>query len=105
MNLAALLARAARTRPNNPAILVGDKLVCTYGGLGERVARLAGWLRSGANLQPGDRVGFAMTNCAEFIEVLWACWHAGLAAVPINAKLPRATSSTSSAIPARARAS
>ena len=37
--------------------------------------------------QAGDRVGFAMTNCPEFIEVLWACWHAGLAAVPINAKL------------------
>ncbi len=87
MNLAALMARAARTRPDNPAILVGGQLVCTYRELAGRTARLAGWLRTSAGLQPGDRVGFAMTNCAEFVEVLWACWHAGLAAVPINAKL------------------
>ena len=87
MNLAALITRAARTRPSNPAILVGGQLVCTYGQLGERVARIAGWLRNTAGFAPGDRVGFAMTNCPEFIEVLWACWHAGLAAVPINAKL------------------
>ena len=40
MNLAALITRAARTRPSNPAILVGGQLVCTYGQLGERVARI-----------------------------------------------------------------
>jgi long-chain acyl-CoA synthetase len=28
-----------------------------------------------------------MTNCPEFYEVLFACWHAGLTAVPMNAKL------------------
>jgi long-chain acyl-CoA synthetase len=29
----------------------------------------------------------AMKNCPEYYEVLFACWHARLAAVPINAKL------------------
>jgi acyl-CoA synthetase (AMP-forming)/AMP-acid ligase II len=28
-----------------------------------------------------------MKNCPEYWEVLFACWHAGLTAVPINAKL------------------
>jgi long-chain acyl-CoA synthetase len=87
MNLAALMTRAAQSRPDNPAILIGTTVHSTYAALGERVARIAGWLRGPAGLQPGDRVGFAMTNCPEFVEVLWACWHAGLVAVPINAKL------------------
>jgi long-chain acyl-CoA synthetase len=26
-------------------------------------------------------------NCPEYLEILYACWHAGLVAVPINAKL------------------
>ena len=38
-------------------------------------------------LEPGDRVAIAMKNCPEYWEVLFACWHAGLAAVPMNAKL------------------
>jgi len=38
-------------------------------------------------LQPGDRVALAMKNCPEYWEVLFACWHAGLCAVPMNAKL------------------
>ena len=87
MNLAALLQRAARTRPDNPALYTGTSLHLTYAGLGERAARLAGWLRTEAGLQPGDRVAFAMSNCVEFEEILWAAWHAGLVAVPVNAKL------------------
>src|SRR4030095_12499151 len=38
-------------------------------------------------LQPGDRVALAMSNSPEYIEVLYAVWHAGLTAVPMNAKL------------------
>ena len=38
-------------------------------------------------LKRGDRVAFAMTNCVEAIEVMYAVWHAGLCAVPMNAKL------------------
>ncbi|HYL91034.1 MAG TPA: long-chain fatty acid--CoA ligase [Burkholderiales bacterium] len=58
----------------------------SYGQLADRVARLAaGFPR--LNLEPGDRVGLAMKNCVEYHEVLFACWHAGLVAVPMNAKL------------------
>ena len=30
-----------------------------------------------------------MCNCPEYLEILYACWHAGLVAVPVNAKLHR----------------
>ena len=44
-------------------------------------------MRAKFKLAAGDRVALAMKNCPEFYEVLFACWHAGLAAVPMNAKL------------------
>jgi long-chain acyl-CoA synthetase len=86
MNLAQLLHASARRLPQAPALARGARTVASYGELSERVARLAGGLlRRG--LARGDRVGLAMKNCPEYYEVLFACWHAGLAAVPINAKL------------------
>jgi long-chain acyl-CoA synthetase len=39
------------------------------------------------HLNTGDRVALAMKNCPEYWEVLFACWHAGLTPVPMNAKL------------------
>ncbi len=87
MNTAAFLARAARSFGPQPAISVGANLYCTYSGLAERVATLAAGLRNRLDLAPGDRVGLTMKNCPQFIEVLYAVWHAGLCAVPINAKL------------------
>src|SRR5437660_4355219 len=87
MNLAHLVLRAARLQPDAPAIALGKHLVRTYGGLAERVARLAAGLRHKLNLQAGDRVALAMKNRTEYHEVLFACWHAGLVAVPMNAKL------------------
>ena len=38
-------------------------------------------------LKPGDRIALGMKNCPEYWEALFACWHAGLVAVPMNAKL------------------
>jgi long-chain acyl-CoA synthetase len=38
-------------------------------------------------LAPGDRVAIVAKNCVEYIETVHAIWHAGLAAVPANAKL------------------
>ncbi|HEU4645505.1 MAG TPA: long-chain fatty acid--CoA ligase [Burkholderiales bacterium] len=86
MNLAQLLHASARRLPQAPALARGARTVASYGELSERVARLAGGLlRRG--FARGDRVGLAMKNCPEYYEILFACWHAGLAAVPINAKL------------------
>ncbi len=87
MNLAHLLRRAARLRPDAAAIAVGRHPVRSYGELADRVARLADGLLHTLSLRRGDRVAIAMKNCPEYLEVLFACWHAGLVAVPMNAKL------------------
>ena len=87
MNLVQLLLRRARLQPDARAIAHGKRAVVSYGQLAGRVARLASGLKSKLQLQTGDRVGLAMTNCPEYHEVLFACWHAGLVAVPMNAKL------------------
>src|SRR5690348_5177367 len=87
MNLAGLLARSARLRPDAPAIAIGRRPVVSYGELADRVARLAQGLQKKLQIDRGERVAIAMKNCPEYLEVLFACWHAGLVAVPMNAKL------------------
>jgi len=87
MNVASLLVRAARSRPDNPALYQGKTLVADYREFHRRASAVAGWLRGDAGLNTGDCVGFAMTNCTEFLEILYGSWMAGLIAVPINAKL------------------
>jgi long-chain acyl-CoA synthetase len=87
MNLAALLHNAARSFGDRPAVSVGDELRLTYRELGRRVAQLAGGLRAIQGVRPGDRVALVMSNRPQYPELLFAIWHAGLVAVPINAKL------------------
>ena len=85
-NLSSLLLRSAKRFPALPAVAVGSTPLCSYRELAARVAHLAFALRS-AGLAPGDRVLLAAKNCAAYIEVLFACWHAGLCPVPVNSKL------------------
>ena len=85
-NLSSLLLRSAKRFPALPAVAVGSTVLRSYGELVARVARLAFALRA-AGLAPGDRILLAAKNCADYIEVLFACWHAGLCAVPVNSKL------------------
>ena len=89
MNLAVLLARAARTFGDRPALSVGASVWADYRRLAGRVAALAGGLTTALGLRPGDRLALAMSNAPEFMEALLAAWHAGLVAVPMNAKLHR----------------
>ena len=85
MNIAAHLARAALTAANRPAVATGTRVLFSYAELATRAAALAGALKR--DLAPGDPVGLVMNNCPEYLEALYACWHGGLIAVPINAKL------------------
>ena len=87
MNLITWLARAARARGGDPAIHYGFDAWASYRDLAHRVACLAAGMRSRMDLAPGDRVAFAMPNCPEYLLGLYAAWWAGLAVVPINAKL------------------
>jgi long-chain acyl-CoA synthetase len=86
MNLALHLERAGKNEPQRPALGHGRRVLRTYAEMAARVARLAGALQ-GFGLAPGDRVGLIAKNSPDYLEVLYAIWHAGLAAVPANAKL------------------
>jgi long-chain acyl-CoA synthetase len=87
MNVASFLTKAARTFAERPAVSFGTETCLTYGALGKRVAQFAGTLTHRFGLQPGARVALAMSNSPEYVEILYAVWHAGLTAVPMNAKL------------------
>jgi len=85
-NLATLLARTARRWPRLAAVAVGDRTLHDYASLCGRAAGLAAGLQA-AGLLPGDRVALVSRNAPQYIEALFACWWAGLIAVPVNAKL------------------
>ena len=87
MSLAHLLISAARSFHHRPALSIGDKTLFDYGTLGRRAAGLAASLKDRLALGSGDRVALALSNCPEYLEILFACWHAGLAVVPMNARL------------------
>jgi acyl-CoA synthetase (AMP-forming)/AMP-acid ligase II len=87
MNYAGTLTRIALTYGNRPAVSKGVTVQRRYSELADRVTRLAASMRGSLGLAPGDRVALIMKNCVEDIEVMYACWHAGLATVPVNAKL------------------
>jgi long-chain acyl-CoA synthetase len=87
VNIAHLLLQSARRLPHRPALATGEKILASYGDLSLRVAELASGITSKFGLKPGDRIALAMKNCPEYWELLFACWHAGLTAVPMNAKL------------------
>lgn len=87
MNMANHLVRAGHTHANAPAVAVGKRVVRCYAELAERAARIGAALRVRFKLEPGDRVALVLNNCPEYLELLYGCWHAGLVAVPVNAKL------------------
>ncbi len=85
-NLADDLARAARAWPAQPAVARGTSVLFDYATLARRAAAIAAALCADG-LVRGDRVAIVSRNCVEYIETLYACWWAGLTAVPVNAKL------------------
>lgn len=87
MNLAQLLVRAARSYPERPAVLWGADVLRNYRQLADRSARVASYLKHVLGLKPGDRVALYMANHADYLEILYATWWAGLVVVPVNAKL------------------
>jgi long-chain acyl-CoA synthetase len=86
MNLAVWLERVGVEDPQRPALGVGPRVLRSYCEVAGRVAQMAGALQS-FGLVPGDRVAIAAKNCPDYLEILYAIWHAGLAAVPANARL------------------
>jgi len=87
MNIAHLLLGSALSFRDHVALARGVTAHTTYRDLWRKVSVMSTHLRVRFGLAKGDRVAFAMTNCVESIEVMYAIWHAGLCAVPMNAKL------------------
>ena len=86
MNIAHLLLAAAARHPQARA-LTHDGRTWAYALFADRVARTAAALRALPGVAPGERIGLAMDNSASYLQFLYACWHAGLCALPMNAKL------------------
>ncbi|MEV8371365.1 AMP-binding protein [Kribbella sp. NPDC056861] len=89
MNLASWVERNALRLRDEPAIAEGTELYATWGEFAARVAAIAAGLRSAFDLSAGDRVAIVMRNRPEYLEAQYAVWHAGLVAVPVNARLHR----------------
>ena len=87
MHLSSLFHRSAATYADQPALAAGTRDPLSYAQLQARVQALAGWLRGPLGLAPGQRVMLALRNHPSYIESMLAIWHAGLCAVPVNAKL------------------
>ncbi|MBP2364573.1 class I adenylate-forming enzyme family protein [Pseudonocardia parietis] len=82
MNIAALLTDGIARAGAGVALVQGARTL-TYPELGRRVGRLAAGL-AGLGLERGDRVLLLMPNRIELVEALWAAFHGGLVAVPVN---------------------
>src|SRR3954471_10524357 len=89
MNLAVWVQRHGRRRPDEPALADGERVHAGWATFAARTAGAAAGLRDDFGLSPGDRVAIVMRNRPEYLEALFAVWHAGLVAVPVNARLHR----------------
>ena len=87
MNLANLLLRASHSFGDRPAVFDGPRRLHGYRELAQRAAALSRGLLDDCGLIPGDRVALILHNHPAYLELLFAIWHGGLVAVPINAKL------------------
>ena len=89
MNLATWVERNGRRWPDRPALAVGEHVHADWATFAARVAAIACGLRDRFAVQSGDRVAIVMRNRPEYLEALFAIWHAGMVAVPVNARLHR----------------
>ncbi|MEU9822369.1 class I adenylate-forming enzyme family protein [Pseudonocardia alni] len=88
MNIATLLRRSAADHPADVALRLDDDEV-DYAGYAERGARFAAYLRH-TGVEPGERVGFLLPNCPEYLVGLLGTWQAGAVGVPLNRMFPDA---------------
>jgi len=84
VQLTQLLRKAARERPQQLAIVDGDRRL-TFAELAERSARFAGALHA-LGVAPGDRVGLLAHNSHRYAEFLMGTWWAGAVVNPVNTR-------------------
>jgi long-chain acyl-CoA synthetase len=85
MNLGTMLRQTVARLPQKAAVICGDQVV-SYEALDRSSDALARWLlREG--LESGDRVAVHWCNSVEVVNLYFACFKAGLIAVPVNNRL------------------
>jgi acyl-CoA synthetase (AMP-forming)/AMP-acid ligase II len=85
LNLGGLLRQASLTNPDGIALVCGEERL-SFEGLYQSTDALARWLlRTG--LEPGDRIAIHWSNSLEVVQLYFACFKAGLIAVPLNNRL------------------
>src|SRR6478735_7813969 len=89
LNPAVWVERHGRLRPDEPALAEGERVHASWATFAARTAAAAAGLRDAFGLSPGDRVAIVMRNRPEYLEAMFAAWHAGLVVVPVNARLHR----------------
>ncbi len=89
MNPAIWVERQGLLRPDQPALADGERVHADWATFADRAARAATGLTANMGVLPGERVAIVMNNRPEYLEALYAIWHAGLVAVPVNARLHR----------------
>jgi long-chain acyl-CoA synthetase len=82
LELATLISRHARYRPDATAVVFEDERL-TYAQFGARVARSANLLRS-LGIGKGDKVATVLGNSRESLELIWAVPAVGAALVPLS---------------------
>jgi len=85
MALGDSLGAASARYPESIAIICGDAAL-TRKELERTTSALAAWLLAGG-LKPGCRVAIHWCNSIEIVTLYFACFKAGLLAVPINIRL------------------
>ena len=85
-DLAELLSRRAAEQPNDRAYVAladrgGEEAAITFGELDRRARALAGRIAEAAG--PGERALLLFPSGIEFVVALFACFHAGVIAVPL----------------------
>lgn len=84
MTLGDLLREKARRHPEKPVVLTEQEIV-SYDELDRSATALARWLLD-HDLSAGDRVAIHWSNAVVPVKVFFACFKAGLVAVPINTR-------------------
>ena len=84
---AARLTELAATRPEQPAVTVGD-ITISFEQLEQRANRLARHLLD-LGVAAGDFVTIAEPNSVECVVASFACWKVGATPQPVSARLPR----------------
>ncbi|MGE5731615.1 MAG: AMP-binding protein, partial [Gemmatimonas sp.] len=82
MNVGSLLARHARYRENDVAVVCGAHRF-TFAEHYARVNRLANVLRT-FGLRKGDALAIILPNCIELLEAYRACAQLGVVSVPLS---------------------